>query len=287
MSITFAAVICDADDPCSVNTAHDHENIFYNVTSEYDPALKFLILRFQLRILEDDKDSINDEKWTFLPLFLASSVTSFLFLTFVSCHMPGFSPVFPIIFPLPPVLLEFFIAWGIGMNLCTKICTDLKEWVSFPAVWWSWWGFCVQLLPAFGSLIAFVGTNNTSVFCLAFLQYCGASFTSCSVSHRSFSRHRCWHRNLPTFYERLSFMISLTSFVVWFDEVRVFLVNLSGTVEFWFLDSTIFVLLLLFSFFRHVLPHIWPYSVWSWGRLFPRESLTRPCFSVRWPSHLN
>ena len=28
MSITFAAVIRDADDPCSVNTAHDPESSF-------------------------------------------------------------------------------------------------------------------------------------------------------------------------------------------------------------------------------------------------------------------
>ena len=28
MSMTFAAVICDADDPCSVNTAYDPESFF-------------------------------------------------------------------------------------------------------------------------------------------------------------------------------------------------------------------------------------------------------------------
>ena len=28
MSMTFAAVICDADDPCSVNTAYDPESSF-------------------------------------------------------------------------------------------------------------------------------------------------------------------------------------------------------------------------------------------------------------------
>ena len=35
--------------------------------------------------------SINDAKWTFLPLVLASSITSFRFLTFVSCHAGFFS----------------------------------------------------------------------------------------------------------------------------------------------------------------------------------------------------
>ena len=28
MSVTFAGVICDADDPCSANTAHDPESSF-------------------------------------------------------------------------------------------------------------------------------------------------------------------------------------------------------------------------------------------------------------------
>ena len=32
-----------------------------------------------------------------------------------------------------------------------------------------------------------------------------------------------------------------------------------------------------------MLPLIWPYTVWSWSRLFPRQSLPRPCISVRWP----
>ena len=41
MSMTFAEVICDADDPCSVNTAYDPEPLFHNVTSEYDSALYF------------------------------------------------------------------------------------------------------------------------------------------------------------------------------------------------------------------------------------------------------
>ena len=52
MSVIFAAVICDADDPCSVNTAYEPESSFYNVTSEYEPAFALLILGFQLRILE-------------------------------------------------------------------------------------------------------------------------------------------------------------------------------------------------------------------------------------------
>ena len=51
-SITFAAVICHADEPCSVNTAEEPESFFYNVTSEYNSAFVFLQFWFQLRILE-------------------------------------------------------------------------------------------------------------------------------------------------------------------------------------------------------------------------------------------
>ena len=51
-SIIFAAAICDADDPCSVNTAYDPESFFHKVTSENDSAFVLLISRFQLRILE-------------------------------------------------------------------------------------------------------------------------------------------------------------------------------------------------------------------------------------------
>ena len=49
-----------------------------------------------------------------------------------------------------------------------------------------------------------------------------------------------------------------------------------GIVELWFLDSP---LMLLFTFRRigHIFPILWPQSVWSGGRLFSCQSLTRPC----------
>ena len=50
--MTFAAVIWDADEPCSVKTAYAPESSFDNVTSEYDSTFVFLISRFQLRILK-------------------------------------------------------------------------------------------------------------------------------------------------------------------------------------------------------------------------------------------
>ena len=45
MSITFAAVMCDADDPSSVNTAYEPESFFTMSPSEYDSTFVFLISR--------------------------------------------------------------------------------------------------------------------------------------------------------------------------------------------------------------------------------------------------
>ena len=44
MSMTFAAVIWDADDPCSANTAYEPGSPFTIVSSEYDSAFVFPIL---------------------------------------------------------------------------------------------------------------------------------------------------------------------------------------------------------------------------------------------------
>ena len=105
--------------------------------------------------------SINDAKWTFLPLFLASSITFFLFLTFVSCHAGIFS-IFPILSPLPLLHLVFFLnAWSIGMTMWTRLWW-VTESVPF-AMTWSWWGLC----PA-PSGPGLVGINNACVLRLAF-----------------------------------------------------------------------------------------------------------------------
>ena len=48
--LTFAAVICDADDPCSVNAASDPESSFTH--SKYDSTFVFLVLCLQFGILQ-------------------------------------------------------------------------------------------------------------------------------------------------------------------------------------------------------------------------------------------
>ena len=65
MSMTFAAVIWDADDLFSVNTAYEPVSSF-TMSPRSTTLPVFLILRHQLRILKWHR-SINDAKWTFLP----------------------------------------------------------------------------------------------------------------------------------------------------------------------------------------------------------------------------
>ena len=106
----------------------------------------------------------------------------------------------------------------------------------------------------------FVGINNTSVFCLAFPNIAVGFSTAL---YRYFARHCCLHRNFQL--STSGFHCELEFFVVWFNEE--YSSQLSGIVELWLLDSPS-----LFSFLlrciRDTLPHIWPYIVGSWGRLF-------------------
>ena len=92
--MTFAAVICDATEPCSVNTAYEPESSFTMSPRSTTLPLVLLILRFQLRILE----MTEIHQWRKVnfsaPFFLASSITSFLLLTYVRCHAGIFSSFF-------------------------------------------------------------------------------------------------------------------------------------------------------------------------------------------------
>ena len=70
-SITFAAVICDADEPCSVNTAYEPESSFTVSPRSTTRPLNF--------------------EGLFFSLFCASRMTSFLLLTLVNCHAGNLS----------------------------------------------------------------------------------------------------------------------------------------------------------------------------------------------------
>ena len=110
MSMTFAVVIWNADDPFF------NEHCMYSVTSEDDSTFVLLILRFQLGILKMT-EMHNDATWTFLPLFLASSITSFLFLTSVSCH--GVFSIF-----CPCLLLLEFLTLEASEWICEQDCNE-------------------------------------------------------------------------------------------------------------------------------------------------------------------
>ena len=105
-SITFAAVVWDADEPCSVKTALAPESfVFYNVTTlllyfcdfGYDSASS----RWHL--------SINVLKWTF---FWNQSARS---LTFSSYHAGIVSSFFHSL-STAAFATGIFIAWSIGIN---------------------------------------------------------------------------------------------------------------------------------------------------------------------------
>ena len=90
--------------------------IFYNVTSELDPAFVLLILRFQLRILEmtqiHQRRKMNFSALIFL---LPRSPLSCFWIS--STAMPRFSPVFPNCC----LCIWIFFAWSIGMNLWSRL----------------------------------------------------------------------------------------------------------------------------------------------------------------------
>ena len=121
---------------------------------------------------------------------------------------------------------------------------------------------------------AFVGNHNTSVFCLAFPN---SAVGFPTALYRYFATHCGWHRNFQLstsgFHCELEFFI-----ILFFEEYSS---QLSGIVDFWFLDSpSLFCFLLCYM--RHMRPHIWPYIVWARG-LFSCKSLPGPCVPIRWP----
>ena len=83
-SIILAAVIWDAEDPCSVKL-HKTQNLLYNITAEYNSTFIFWCFTSNSAFFRWHR-SINDAKWTVAPDVLASSITSFLLLTFVKFH---------------------------------------------------------------------------------------------------------------------------------------------------------------------------------------------------------
>ena len=122
--------------------------------------------------------SINDAKWTFLPLFLASSITYFKFLTFVGCHA-WISPVFPF-FLHCCLCIWYFQSFRQRNKFVHQILvTQLIHTSSCDEVF-----MVLVLRPSHAYPHRFVGLNNTSIFRFV-LSNCATSFPA---------THCCWHR---------------------------------------------------------------------------------------------
>ena len=111
---------------------------------------------------------------------------------------------------------------------------------------------------------AFVGINNASVFRLAFPNIAVGFSTAL---YRYFARHCCWHWNSQL--SPSGFRCELEFFAVWFNEE--YSSQLSGIVEFWFLDGPS-LFCFLFRCIGHKFPHIWSYIIRKRSFLFPCKS---------------
>ena len=194
----------------------------------------------------------------FSPLFLASSITSFLFLTFVSRHAGIFSN-FSHSFCTAAFASGVFNAWGHG--------NKFAHWVLVTELIYSFRCSMILMIPVRSSF------QSNSRGTRQLRQYKHVLF--CCSQYRS--------RFLAVYgvLQGIAAGIGTSNFLrAFFHDVLELLIlrineedttQFSGIFELSFLDSP---LLLYFAFrcVRHMIPHIWPYIVGSWGHLFPRQS---------------
>ena len=165
-------LICDADDPCSIHTACDPKS-----SLTMSPRSTTLPLYFWYWSSSSEfsrwQRSIKDAKWNFLLSFLASSITSSLFLTFVRCHASIFSS-FPILFHCC-LLIQYF--------QCLRHWNTLVHQVSWLSVWES------KCMIAPGCCIARLSWGLS----LVWRSFVGSFFVEAVVgqSRPSLFGHRC------------------------------------------------------------------------------------------------
>ena len=94
--------------------------VFYNITSEYNSTFVLLVLCTQFSIFSNDicPSVMQYELLRPSSLLHRSPLSCFWLL---SGSTPKISPIFPISCPLLLLLLDFFMASGIGINLWTKL----------------------------------------------------------------------------------------------------------------------------------------------------------------------
>ena len=127
---------------------HTNRFIFCNIASEYDPACVLWYWGSSSEFFRWLR-SINDAKWTFLPLFLASrSLLSCFWLS--SAAMPGISRVFTI---LSPQASEEFVHR-----------TVMSYRIHPFAVMWFWCVFCLSFPN--------IAVGFSTSLCLYFARHC-------------------------------------------------------------------------------------------------------------------
>ena len=110
--------------------------VFHHVTSEYNSTFVLLKVLVPTPNSCDHREPSTTQNVLFCPHFLASAITSFLFLTFVSWHGRYLFLFFPILYPLQLLHLVIFIACGIGIIFVHK--KVVVQWIPLPAMWPSW-----------------------------------------------------------------------------------------------------------------------------------------------------
>ena len=123
--ITFAAVICDADGPCLVNAAYEPESTFTMPPRSTTRPLYFGNIGSNSEFLRWHM-SFSVAKWTLLPSFCATLMTSLLLFTLVICHAGIFSS-FSHSLSTAVFASGIFTAWGMRTNLYTRLHW-LNEW---------------------------------------------------------------------------------------------------------------------------------------------------------------
>ena len=122
--------------------------IFHNITSKYNSTFILLVFLLQFSILQ--MTYVHQwRKMYFTSLFLASSITSDLFLTFARFHVEIFSSF------LHSLSTAFFasgnfIAWGTG-KICAPYCNDAVNYILFLQSGLR--EFLVQFLPHAASFL--------------------------------------------------------------------------------------------------------------------------------------
>ena len=110
--------------------------ILHNVTSEYNSTFVFLKLRLQLRLLE--MTEIHSWRKMYCSAFIPCFSDHLIFASdFRQLPCRDFLEFFPL-FSTAAFASGTFIAWGIGINLCTRL-QRLNEFKPFPAMWSSWY----------------------------------------------------------------------------------------------------------------------------------------------------